>query len=44
MEDDRMMIPTVVNTGYMYVFEFIRRMDVSDCIFDICIVLSEWYW
>ena len=38
-----MMITTVVNTGYMYVLEFIRRMDVSDCIFDICIVLSEWY-
>ena len=38
-----MMIPIVVNTGYMYVFEFIRRMDVSDCIFDICIVLIEWY-
>ena len=38
-----MMITTVVNTGYMCVFEFIRRMDVSDCIFDICIVLIECY-
>ena len=40
-----MMIPTVVNTGYIYVciFGFIRRMAVSDCIFDICIVLIEWY-